>query len=254
MSKIPKKPEDIFSEIIDDYQRLFGDDLIAILLYGSAASGDYVAGRSDINFLVVLSDGGIHALDRALDLVAKWRKRNVATPLFLTEAYVRTSVDVFPMEYLSFQRNYKPVYGQDILKDLTFDREYLRLQCEREVKGKLLLLREAFLESQGKAKPLQQVMSDSLGAFVAIFSTLLHLEGKDVPRHRRDIITTSCRAFHLDGRLFEKLLDLREKRLKLSGSELTALFKAYLNEVQKLWKIVDELDKKKESTKNAIGG
>ena len=249
MSKIPKEPQEIFSEITDDYKRLFGDDLIAIILYGSAASGDYVAGRSDINFMVVLSDAGINSLDRALDLVGKWQKRSVATPLFLTEAYVRTSLDVFPIEYLSFQRNYNLVYGKDILKGLTFDREYLRLQCEREVKGKLLLLREAFLDSQGKGKRLQQVISDSLGAFAAIFSTLLHLRGNDVPHHRRDVIRTSCRTFHMDGQLFEKLLDIREKRLKPSGSELTALFKNYLGEVQKLWKIVDELDKKKKLVK-----
>jgi hypothetical protein len=50
-------------------------------------------------------------------------------------------------------------------------------------------------------------------------------------------------AFDMDQQLFEKLLDIKEKRLKSSAAELTALFKSYLKEVQKLWKIVDELDK-----------
>ena len=243
MSKIPKQPDEIFSDIIDDYQQLFGDDLIAIVLYGSAASGDYIAGQSDINFMVILSEQGVDLFDRALDLVSKWKKRNVATPLFLSEAYIRTSLDVFPIEYLNLQNNYKLVHGRDILKDLTFHDEYLRLQCEREVKGKLLLLREAFLESQGKGKRLQQVMADSLGAFVAIFSTLLHLKGEEIPQHKREIIRVFCRAFEMDGGLFEKLLDIKEKRIKLQSSELIAVFTAYLKEVQKLWKMVDELDK-----------
>jgi predicted nucleotidyltransferase len=243
MSKIPKEPEEIFPGIINDYNQLFVDDLVSIILYGSAASGEYVAGKSDINFMIVLSDLGIDSLDRTFDLIAKWKKRNVATPLFVTEAYVRTSLDVFPIEYLNFQNTYKLVYGKDILKDLSFDREFLRMQCEREVKGKLLLLREAFLESQGKGKYLQQLIIQSLGAFLAIFNGLLYLKGRELPRHKRVVIKQVCQAFDMDNRLFEKLLDVKEKRVKLSDPEITNLFKAYLKEVQKLWKIVDTLDK-----------
>jgi len=243
MSKIPKEPEEIFPGIINDYKQLFGDDLVSIILYGSAASGEYVAGKSDINFMIVVSEKGIDSLDRTFDLIAKWKKRNVATPLFVTEAYVKTSLDVFPIEYLNFQKTYELVYGNDILKDLSFDRELLRMQCEREVKGKLLLLREAFLESQGKGKYLQQLIAQSLGAFVAIFNGLLHLKGKELPSHKRDVIRNVCQAFQMDTGLFEKLLDIKEKRIKLTSPEISQLFKAYLKEVQKLWKIVDRLDK-----------
>ena len=243
MSKITREPEEIFPGIIDDYTQLFGDDLISIMLYGSAASGDYIPGKSDINFLIMLSEKGIDSLDRTFDLIARWKKRNVATPLFLTEAYVSTSLDVFPIEYLNFQNSYKLVYGKDILKDLSFDRGFLRMQCEREVKGKLLLLREAFLESRGKGKDLQQLIAQSLGAFIAIFNGLLHLKGEELPRHKRDVIKNVCQAFDMDNDLFAKLLDVKEKRVKLSGPEITNLFKAYLKQVQKLWKVVDTLDK-----------
>ncbi len=243
MSKIPKEPEEIFPGIIDDYTQLFGDDMVSIILYGSAASGEYIAGKSDINFLIMLSEKGIDYLDQTFDLVARWKKRNVATPLFLTEAYVSTSLDVFPIEYLNFQNSYKLVYGKDILKDLSFDRGFLRMQCEREVKGKLLLLREAFLESRGKGKDLQQLIAQSLGAFIAIFNGLLHLKGEELPRHKRDVIKNVCQAFDMDNDLFAKLLDVKEKRVKLSGPEITNLFKAYLKQVQKLWKVVDTLDK-----------
>jgi predicted nucleotidyltransferase len=243
MSKIPKKPKEIFPGIINDYKELFGDDLVSIILYGSAASGEYVAGKSDVNFMIVLSDQGIDSLNRTFDLIAKWKKHNVATPLFVTEAYVRTSLDVFPIEYLNFQKTYELVYGKDILNDLSFDREFLRMQCEREVKGKLLVLREAFLESQGKGKYLQQLIAQSLGAFVAIFNGLLHLKGRDLPGHKRDVIRNVCQTFQMDTGLFENLLDVKQKRVKLSQLEINRLFGAYLKEIQKLWKIIDTLDK-----------
>lgn len=242
MSKIPKDPKEIFGAITDDYQRIFGGELVSIILYGSAAGGDYLAGKSDINFMVVLSETGIDLIDRALDLVAKWKKRNVATPLFLTEAYVRTSMDVFPIEYLNFQNNYSLVYGRDILRDLSLDRQFLRLQCEREVKGKLLLLREAFLETQGRGREMQRVISGSLVALVAIFRALLHLKGKTLPHHRREVIQQVCESLSLDKGLFGRLLDIKEERINPGSAEMAALFKAYLKEVEKLWKIVDTLD------------
>ena len=241
MSKAPKDPKDIFPGIIDDYKGLFGEDLVSVILYGSATSGDYIAGKSDINLMIVLSERGIDLIDRAFGVVDKWKKQKVATPLFLTEAYVKTSLDVFPIEYLNFQNNYTLVYGKDVLKDLTFDPEFLRLQCEREVKGKLLLLREAFLDTQGKGKNLELVMSGSLSALIAIFGALLHLKGEALPHQRREVARKVCEAFHIDNALFEKLIDIKEKKARSGKQEMTSLFKAYLKEVQKLWKVVDSL-------------
>jgi predicted nucleotidyltransferase len=241
MSRIPKNPEEIFPDIIKDCSALFADDLVSIILYGSAASGDYVSGKSDINLMIVLSDAGIDRIDQAIDIVAGWDKRNIATPLFLTEAYVQTSLDVFPIEYLNFQNNYKLVYGKDILQHLSFDREFLRLQCEREIKGKLLVLRAGFLQSRGKGKNLQTLIADSLGALIAIFNGLLHWKGIELPQRYRNVIKVFCKTFDMDTALFVKVLDVREKKVKLSDSELTDLFKAYLGEVQKLWKTVDSL-------------
>ncbi len=242
MSKIPKEPSEIFPEIRTDYRELFGSDLVSIILYGSAASGEYIAGKSDINFMIVLSEEAMDTLYRTIDLVTKWKRRNVAIPLFLTEEYVRTSLDAFPIEYLNFQNSYELVSGKDILKHLAFDPHFLRLQCEREIKGKLLLLREAFLETRGKGRDLQQLIAQSIQAFVAIFNGLLYLKEIELPGNKREVVRQGCDVFDLDGALFEKLLDIKEKKGKFSKVELTGLFRAYLKQVRKLWKLVDRLD------------
>ena len=56
MAKKPQDPKEIFQEIITDYKKAFGDDLVSIVLYGSAAGQDYRPGKSDINFMIVLSN------------------------------------------------------------------------------------------------------------------------------------------------------------------------------------------------------
>ena len=70
MSRIPKNPEEIFPDIIKDCSALFADDLVSIILYGSAASGDYVSGKSDINLMIVLSDAGIDRIDQVIRGIA----------------------------------------------------------------------------------------------------------------------------------------------------------------------------------------
>jgi predicted nucleotidyltransferase len=242
MAKAPQDPKEIFQEIISDYKGLFGDDLVSIILYGSAAGQDYHPGKSDINFMIVLTEAGIESLDRAFDTVKKWRKRKVATPLFLSENYVETSLDVFPIEYLNFQRHHVLVHGKGILAELPLKPQFIRLQCEREIKGKLLLLRHALLETDGKGKAIKDIISQSLGAFAAISGALLFLKEMEVPRGRRNKILAMAGAFTLDSSVFEKLLDIREEKEKPDRDEMKRLFRAYLGEIRKLAKLVDELN------------
>ena len=194
-----------------------------------------------INFMIVVSEGGVEALDRAFETVKKWRKRSVAIPLFLTENYVETSLDVFPMEYLGFKQDYVLVFGKDILKDLTFNREYIRLQCEREIKGKLLVLRQAFIETSGRGRHLKGVISQSVSAFIAIFRALLFLKGLEMPKDRIEIIHATCEAFEMDSGVFERVLEIKAGKIKLTDAEAMKAFKDYLREVRKLAKVVDAL-------------
>jgi predicted nucleotidyltransferase len=241
MAKNVKDPKEIFPDITADYKDVYGGDLISIMLYGSATGKDYRPGRSDINFMIVLSEDGIERLDRAFEIVKKWRKRNVAIPLFLTENYVETSMDVFPIEYLNFKSNYVPVYGKDILQDFSFKPEFIRLQCEREIKGKLLLLREVYLETSGKGRALKDVISQSIRAFVAIFEALLYVKGLELPTERIKVIHATAQAFDIDSSVFEKLLDVKDDKIKPGDDEMRGLFQKYLAEVRKLSKQVDAL-------------
>jgi predicted nucleotidyltransferase len=236
-----KFPQDLFAEFVEDYRKLFGDDLVSVILFGSAAGDDFRPGKSDVNVMIVLSETGVEHLDQAFGAVQKWRKKKFAVPLFVTEAYIKTSQDVFPIEYLDFRENHVLVYGTDILEGLSFQPEAMRRQCEREVKGKLLLLREALMESAGKAKTLEQVIRQSIQAFVAIFKALLFLKGMELPREKRAVIRAACEAFALNAGLFERLLDVRHDKVPRREDELKGLYREYLKEVRKLSQEIDAL-------------
>ena len=241
MGKMEKDPKKILPDITKDYKSLYGDDLLSIILYGSATGKDFQPGKSDINLMVVLTEDGMDRLDRAFALVGKWRKKGVAVPLFLTEHYIKTSLDVFPIEYLNFQNNHVQVFGKEILKDLEFSPEFLRLQCEREIKGKLLLLREAFIETGGKGRALKRLMAEALPALLAIFKALLHLKKIAVPKERREIVKGVAESFGLEYAVFEGLLHIKAETSKISDEESLRLFKGCLKEMRKLSERVNSL-------------
>jgi hypothetical protein len=242
MSRIPKKPEEIFSEITGDYRKLFGDELISIILYGSAVGEDYIPGKSDLNFLITLTDRGIEGLDSALETVGRWRKRNVAIPLFMTRSYLTGSQDSYPIEFLNMKRHYKVVSGEDVLAPLAFDPRHIRLQLERELRGKLLHLRSGYLATEGKANKIRDLIGASLTAFVSLFSALLCLKKLEIPKGKRDIITAAGTAFRFDAAVFLKCEEIRRKADHFSSAEVRAVFRDYLREVGQLCELIERMD------------
>lgn len=242
MAGIPKKPEEIFEPLCADFEALFGDDLLSVILYGSCARGEYMPGKSDINFLLLLSEHGITQPGKALKTIEKWRRRSVATPLLLTRSYIETSLDAFPIEFLNIQAAYRVLRGEDPLKHLAFAPRMLRLQCERELKGKLLHLREQFLETAGSARRIKELIARSLPTFSAIFQAVVVLHGKPVQPGSTALLNTMQQVLGLDAALFADLYAVREGRMRLNTNEAIALMERYIKEVRRLALAVDSLD------------
>jgi len=242
MAKVPKNPEEIIEEITDDFKKVFSSDLVSIILYGSGASGHYIPGKSDINFLVVLSEGGIDNLDRAINTVARWRKRKVAIPVFMTKAEILSSLDSYPIEFLSMKKHYVLVYGEDVLSELFFAPRDLKLQFERELKGKILHLRRGLLETEGRAKRFRELIQTSFIAFISIFKALLYFKGIDIPPARRDIIQSVARVYSINADVFLKCADIKEGIDHVPASDVQTVFKDYMKEIEKLSDVIDRLD------------
>jgi len=241
MPKVPKNPTDIFAAFTADYKQIFGNNLVSIALYGSGAKGEYRYKKSDINFLIVLTETGIENLKQCLPLIPKWHKRNVSTPLFLTKDYISSSLDAFPIEFLDMSINHQLVYGEDIFADVEIEEDDLRLQCERELRGKLLHLRENFLNSARNVRSLKMVISQSVSTFTPIFSTLLKLSDTEPPQKRADVFKHVTEKFQLNRDIFDQLLSIRENKLKISKNNLHTLMEQYIAEIKKLIEAVDKM-------------
>ncbi|MDZ7385096.1 MAG: nucleotidyltransferase domain-containing protein [candidate division KSB1 bacterium] len=239
MAKVPYSPDEVFAAFTNDYRAAFGQDLLSIVLYGSGARGEYRRKHSDINFLIVLTENGMKELAKAFPLVRKWRKRNVSIPLFMTPEYISTSLDSFPMEFLALKQHHRMVYGDDPLESLQIDKKLLRLQCEHEVKGKLLHLREAYLATQGSKAELTKLIRRSLTAFVPLFEALLVLKDVEPPATKMEIVTRGVQMFGLNEEVFSRLLGVWNGE-KLSEEETDRLAQQYIWEIRRLALEIDK--------------
>ncbi|MBN2031538.1 nucleotidyltransferase domain-containing protein [bacterium] len=241
MNTMSQKLKEIVDRFTEEIKGLFDKELVSIILFGSAATKDYMPKKSDINFLVVLTEKGIAQIEAVQKYIDRWKKRSIGIPLFLTKVYIKNSLDSFPIEFLNMKSAYEVVFGEDVLKDLTINRKDLRLQCERELKGKLLLLRQEFVMTRGKSKALRQLIHSSIITFVSIFRALLYLKNQEIPETKYKILMETCREFELDGGLFSILISLRGTRVKLSQDQLGEKCRRYIAEIQKLSESIDRL-------------
>jgi len=241
MSQYPASPDEILEEFIRDYQELFKEELISILLYGSAAVGHYVAKRSDINFMIVVTPSAITTMGRALPLIKKWRKRAVAVPMFVTEEYIDSSLDSFPLEFHNLKASHRAVYGKDVLAALTIANDLLRLQCESQIKGKLLHLLGDFLATEGDGRKMQELIRNSLPAFANVFKGLLSLKGETSPLRREEIFLRTAEIYSLDRALLEKVLAAGQTEARMSEAAYIELLEKYIAEIRKLALTIDQI-------------
>lgn len=239
------KLTNVFDSFVKDVRGLFGDDVIFVAVYGSAVTDEYIPGKSDINFLVGLTEKGMQHIDAVQGRLRGWQKERIGLPLFMTREYLHASLDSFPIEFLNIQNAYRTLFGADVLENVKFSKEDLRLQCERELKGKLLQLRQGFIRTQGKAPALRRLIADSVVAFASIFRALLFLRDRQVPASKTDALLAACREFDLDEGLFSVLLSVKKYEVKLTRIQLETHVKRYVEQIAELSKTVDTMIFKK---------
>jgi len=241
MNSMPDQLKEVIKEFTADINELFAQEAEAIILFGSAATEEYIPKKSDVNFLVCLTEQGIERIDSVEKKVKNWQKKSISLPLFLTQSYIQASLDSFPIEFFNMSQTYQVIQGKDILKDLKFNKKDIRLQCERELKGKLLSLREGFILTRGKKKKMSQLINESMVTFTSIFKALLFLKDSEVPVKKSDVILSMCRDFDLDESVFSVLLAHRNNSVKVDKEQLNDIIKKYIKEIRQLSQVVDSM-------------
>lgn len=214
-------------------------DGYSAVLYGSAARGDYVAGASDINLLLVIDDAGPAALRALSPAFLEWRTRTPEPPLLVSRTEWERATDVFPIEITDMQAAHRVLRGADPLSGLTVAPADLRRALESELRGKLLRLRQGYTLFADRPADLGKLAASSAPTALVLFRCLLILAGVPVaPGDGEGIVRA---AADLVGFAPAAPLDVVRHRGPATWRCTPQVFESYLDAIVRTARYVDQL-------------
>ena len=236
-----KAMEHQFNAFIDDVRFTHGKNLAAIILYGSAAAGDFVPKLSDYNVLIALARITPADLRNAHACMREWTRLGHPVPVYFTVNELQSAADVFPIEFHQMAKARKVLYGTDVLAGIRISDEFLRHQVEYELRSKLILLRRQYIPASATEEGLKTLMAESLASFSTLFGAVLLLLGIEPPVIKHETTAVAVERLGLDGLVFERIFNIREDNYagKTDLVSLNNLFGDYMEQIEKVIDAVD---------------
>lgn len=222
---------------------ILGRSLKSIVLYGSAASGEFDPRRSNINLIVVVDKLDLDLLRKVQPRVKRGARKGIVAPLFLTAEHMDTSSDVFPIEFLDMSDFHHVILGDDPFAKLSIGIENLRLECEEKLKGFLINLRQSYLEIADRRGSMINLVAASITGIVSIFRGLIRLTGSKAPASKKEVICRMAELYPVEADNFLAALEIKLSAPRMTRDEMDAFFAAYLADIEKLALHVDKMGK-----------
>jgi hypothetical protein len=237
-AQIQKTIEPFFLDILSHCK----EDIISMYVIGSAVTNDFHPKNSDINTLLVVKEIKIPFFDFISTLGKRYGKKRVRAPLVMTKNYICRSLEVFPLEFLEMKLINQLAYGDDVLKDIKIEKADIRLQCERELKGKLENLCLYYIKAMGNKATLMDVFVGSLPDYFPAFRGILFLHNQKIPREKGDVLYALEEHLNIDVSVFKKLLELKSRNVYPPLEVLKEIFKNLYHTLDILARNVDEFE------------
>ncbi|HZL57725.1 MAG TPA: nucleotidyltransferase domain-containing protein [Bryobacteraceae bacterium] len=237
---------DILNQLVERLRTSLGAELVSVVLYGSAATGDRHEKFSDYNVLCILTKITPAQLRSTEPVFRWWHEQGNPSPLLLTEHELRASTDCFPIEFHDIREHHRILYGIDLASGLAIDTVYYRAQVEHELRAKLLRLRQKASGILSDKDVLRRMLVDSVSTFCVLLRHVLILKGAGAPGRKREVIAQARETFGIDTAVFETLLDLREEKPGAKLDDPEGLLGRYMTEIDRTIDLVDEMGTREE--------
>jgi hypothetical protein len=214
-------------------------NLQSIVLYGSAITGEFRAGHSDLNILCIVGRAAAEDLEHLHEPAEWWVRQGNPPPLLFTLDELHRSADVFAIELIDITNHHRLLFGTDFFANFEVPLRLHRLQVERELRTDWLRLRQAILAAPLSYKAHLGIMAQSVSAFCALFRHALFALGNPMPAGKREAVAAVASLTGADPSAFHALLDLREGKRKPRSIDVEASLHAYLEFVEIVTNEVD---------------
>jgi hypothetical protein len=234
-------PEKQITDFVERMRKAAGENLQSVLLYGSAASGEFHPEFSNVNLLCVLRQSSFAALATVAPVVEWWTRQGHHPPLLLTQEELERSSDVFAIELLDMKERHRVLFGDDVLNGLQIPLQFHRAQLEYELREKTILLRTRLLSAADNRERLWELLMGSFSTFVTLFRHALIVMGESPPSSKRETIQGLAARIPFDPSAFLQVLDIREHKQDRKQLDVADVFTRYLTAVQQVTAAVDKM-------------
>ena len=235
--------EKLLAQLVERLKKAYGDRLVSLMLYGSAAAGNHHDKFSDLNILCVLSRITTLELEQSEPIFKWWREHDSPPPLLLSEEEITTSTDCFPIEFHDIQARHRLLAGRDVVTSLAIDYSFYRARVEYELRAKMLRLRQKAAGVLSDNDVLLRLMADSISTFATLARHAVLLAGGEAQWGKREAFAACKEKFGRDPSPFSTLLELRDGSKKPKQVAARPLLESYLAQVTALVNAVDRLEK-----------
>ncbi len=228
-------------ELVEKLKQAAGPNLRSVVLYGSAAAGDYQPKYSDLNVLCVVEQLDLEAMEQLSPVVAWWSKQGQPLPLIFSREELLRSADVFAIELLDIRASRRVLHGEDMFASLVVPMHLHGIEVERELRVQLLRLRQRYLAMPHDKKTILGLLTSAVASSFTLFRHALIALGEQPPSSKRELLEHISRLLGFDPSAFYSLLDLREGRRREAEVDPAALLRGYL---EGMTRVAGEVDRR----------
>jgi predicted nucleotidyltransferase len=233
------------TELVERLKSAAPENLKAVVLYGSAVTGEFQEKHSDLNVLCVVERAGSIDLEQLHPAAEWWTHLGNPAPLVFTLGELTRCADVFAIELLDMKSHHRMLQGADFFEQLAAPMRLHSLQVERELRTDWLRLRQAILAAPQKKKVHLEIMLSSVATFCALFRHALIALGQPAAPSKRAAVDGVASLTGADPSGFHNILDFREGKRKEREIDVEAALHAYLEFVEV---VTNEVDRRLETS------
>lgn len=180
---LPALVREELERLVEAARRALGEDLLSIVLYGSAAEGR-LRTTSDVNLLFVLRRFERPRIEALQEPLRTARAAMGAAPMFLLASELPEAADAFAVKFADLLRRRRVLHGEDPLAGLVIPREAELRRLRQVLLNQVLRMRERFAVAGLRQEQLARALAEAAGPLRAAAAALLELEGRPAPSAR----------------------------------------------------------------------
>lgn len=184
---IPADVAQGLSSFVEAAKLALGPDLVAVVLFGSAAEGRLRA-TSDVNVIVVAEQFAPDRLDALREPLRLAHALFQLQAMLLQRAELPAAAEAFAVKFADIQARHRVLHGPDLFATLQPTRTAMLVRLRQVLLNFILRTRERYALVSLRDEQLAAVVADSAGPLRSAAALILQLEGRPAASPRDALI------------------------------------------------------------------